>query len=46
MLLIFLMPLVFASLHLAYGVGSVWGCARLAMMLVKPKPERIPEVVR
>jgi len=46
MLLIFLMPLVFASLHLAYGMGSVWGCVRLARMLAKPKPERMPEVVR
>jgi hypothetical protein len=26
----FRLPIVFASLHLAYGAGSVWGCARLA----------------
>jgi len=26
-----LMPVVFASLHLAYGFGSLWGCVRLAV---------------
>jgi glycosyltransferase involved in cell wall biosynthesis len=26
--LAFRMPMVFASLHLAYGAGSLWGCAR------------------
>jgi len=26
--LAFRMPVVFASLHLAYGAGSLWGCAR------------------
>jgi glycosyltransferase involved in cell wall biosynthesis len=26
----FRLPIAFASLHLAYGVGSLWGCARLA----------------
>ena len=30
MALAFRLPVVFASLHLAYGAGSVWGCARLA----------------
>jgi succinoglycan biosynthesis protein ExoA len=25
-----LMPVAFASLHLAYGLGSAWGCLRLA----------------
>jgi succinoglycan biosynthesis protein ExoA len=25
-----LMPIAFLSLHLAYGLGSVWGCVRLA----------------
>jgi glycosyltransferase involved in cell wall biosynthesis len=29
------MPVVFASLHLAYGAGSLWGCARLAGLLAK-----------
>ena len=29
-ILAFRLPVAFASLHLAYGVGSVWGCARLA----------------
>ena len=31
--LTFLMPVVFASLHLAYGAGSLWGCVRLAGLL-------------
>ncbi len=44
--LVFLMPPVFASLHLAYGMGSFWGCARLAALLAKPKPAPIPEAVR
>ena len=43
--LVFLMPLVFASLHAAYGMGSLWGCVRL-MELAKPKPGQIPEAVR
>ena len=44
--LVFLMPLVFASLHLAYGMGSVWGCVRL-LALAKPNTaEQIPEAVR
>ncbi len=46
MALVFLMPLVFASLHLAYGAGSAWGCVRVAILLAKSKPGRIPEVVR
>jgi hypothetical protein len=25
-----LMPIAFLSLHLAYGLGSAWGCAQLA----------------
>ncbi len=28
--LLALMPFAFASLHLAYGLGSAWGCLRLA----------------
>ena len=43
--LVFLMPLVFASLHAAYGMGSLWGCMRL-LALTKPKPGQIPEAVR
>jgi hypothetical protein len=35
--LVFLMPVVFASLHFVYGAGSLWGCARLTGLLVKPK---------
>ena len=31
-----LMPVVFASLHLAYGFGSAWGCVRLAAALARP----------
>lgn len=31
--LAFLMPCVFAGLHLAYGTGSVWACAMLAFGL-------------
>ncbi len=27
--LLFLLPVVFAVLHLTYGVGSLWGCAKL-----------------
>ena len=29
------MPVVFASLHLAYGTGSVWGCVRLVLAFSK-----------
>jgi succinoglycan biosynthesis protein ExoA len=36
--LVFLMPVVFAGLHLAYGMGSLWGCVRVAGLLMKPKP--------
>ncbi len=39
------MPVVFASLHLAYGLGSLWGCARLAVLLTRPKPRPMPEVM-
>ena len=35
--LAFLLPVVFASLHLAYGIGSLWGCARAAMLLTKSR---------
>ncbi len=35
--LLFLMPVVFASLHLAYGAGSVWGCVRVAILVAKSK---------
>ncbi len=35
--LVFLMPVVFASLHFFYGAGSLWGCARLIGLLVNPK---------
>ena len=31
-----LMPVVFASLHLAYGAGSLWGCVRLAAAMARP----------
>jgi cellulose synthase/poly-beta-1,6-N-acetylglucosamine synthase-like glycosyltransferase len=37
MALIFLMPVVFASLHFVYGAGSLWGCARLLALAIKPK---------
>lgn len=43
--LTFRLPVVFASLHLAYGLGSLWGCARLAVLLTKPKLRPMPEVV-
>lgn len=33
--LVLQMPVVFASLHLAYGLGSVWGCVRVAVALVQ-----------
>lgn len=39
------LPVVFASLHLAYGFGSLWGCVRLAVLLTKSKPRPMPEVV-
>jgi succinoglycan biosynthesis protein ExoA len=42
MALAFLMPVVFASMHLAYGAGSLWGCARLATLL----PGRTSEAAR
>jgi len=35
--LVLLMPVVFASLHLAYGSGSLWGGARVSAGLIKPK---------
>jgi succinoglycan biosynthesis protein ExoA len=35
--LLFLMPVVFASLHLVYGAGSLWGCARFVALLIKPR---------
>lgn len=35
--LVFLMPVVFGSLHLAYGAGSLWGCMRLAGLLAKAR---------
>ena len=38
--LVFLMPVVFASLHLAYGAGSLWGCALLL------KPRQMPETAQ
>lgn len=38
-LLAFLLPIVFASLHLAYGAGSVWGCARLGRHFFRPARE-------
>jgi glycosyltransferase involved in cell wall biosynthesis len=38
MALVFRMPVVFASLHLSYGAGSLWGCARLLALLAKPGP--------
>jgi succinoglycan biosynthesis protein ExoA len=38
-----LMPVVFASLHLAYGAGSLWGCVRLALLLARPKPAQMLE---
>jgi succinoglycan biosynthesis protein ExoA len=31
------LPVVFASLHLAYGVGSLWGCARWMAICIKRK---------
>ena len=43
--LAFRLPVVFASLHLAYGLGSLWGCVRLAVLLTKAKPQPMPEVV-
>ena len=43
--LAFRLPVVFASLHLAYGLGSLWGCAQLAVLLTKAKPQPMPEVV-
>jgi len=42
--LAFRMPVVFASLHLAYGAGSLWGCVRLAVPFLKPAPT--PEAAR
>ena len=41
--LVLLMPVVFASLHLAYGAGSAWGCARLAVSLLRTWPRRMQE---
>ena len=38
-----LMPVVFASLHFAYGFGSAWGCLRLAAALARPAATE-PEV--
>jgi hypothetical protein len=53
--LVFLMPVVFGSLHLAYGAGSLWGCVRLAGLLAKARiqvskkrfqPGKTPEAAR
>jgi len=44
--LAFRLPVVFASLHLAYGLGSVWGCVRLASLLTQARPRPISQVVR
>jgi len=41
--LVLRMPVVFASLHLAYGTGSLWGCVRLAALLARPTPGQMPE---
>ena len=38
--LVILMPVVFASLHLAYGAGSVWGCVRLALLLIQARTQQ------
>jgi len=38
------MPVVFASLHLAYGLGSLWGCARLAVLLAKSRLRPMQEL--
>ena len=37
------MPLVFAGLHVAYGAGSLWGCVRLAKLLLEPKSRQSPQ---
>jgi len=41
--LLWLMPVVFASLHLTYGAGSLWGCVRLVMLLAKPSAKPMAE---
>jgi glycosyltransferase involved in cell wall biosynthesis len=33
-----LLPVAFASLHVAYGLGSTWGCVRLAVRKIHSKP--------
>jgi hypothetical protein len=40
-----LMPLAFSSLHLAYGVGSLWGCARAGFIVasLRMKLKSMPE---
>ena len=43
--LAFRLPVVFATLHLAYGFGSLWGCVRLVVVLAKPRPRPLPEVM-
>ena len=43
--LAFRLPVVFASLHLAYGLGSLWGCMHLAGLLTTSKPRPMPQVV-
>ena len=42
-MLVWRMPVVFASLHLAYGAGSLWGCVRMAVLPLKPKPPQMLE---
>jgi succinoglycan biosynthesis protein ExoA len=37
-----LLPVTFACLHLAYGLGSAWGCLQLARLKLAP-PERNPK---
>jgi glycosyltransferase involved in cell wall biosynthesis len=44
--LAFRLPVVFASLHLAYGLGSAWGCLRLVSLQTQARPRPISQVVR
>lgn len=43
--LVLLLPAAFAGLHLAYGLGSLWGSARLAALLLRPTEPRIPRTL-
>jgi glycosyltransferase involved in cell wall biosynthesis len=43
---VFAMPLVFGSLHIGYGVGSVWGCLKGCYLLLLSSPRQYQQVAK